>query len=339
MNINPKDPFADIDESEFEAELAREDKPATVSPHVENIGNVEVPGFVEDCPKCRGTGTWRPGYRCFKCKGTGKLQFKTSPEARAKGRQSARRSTEKRKKTLAANFGEWLQNECPDVLQWLKDNAGSQFASSLLHGGKKYGHLTEGQVAAVRKAIARDSDGAAGFEAWCENHEGVLDWLTAEAEGGNEFADSLLTAGRRYGSLTEGQLSAVLKNLDKGTRSDLNASDIDLSPLVKGYYAVPDGETRLKIAIRRPNKASKYHGWIFVDDGAAYGQRNNYGRQAPDGMYQGSIQDELRAVLADPLAAMVAYGRLTGTCGKCGRVLEDEESIAAGIGPVCASKM
>ena len=29
--------------------------------------------FVENCPKCRGTGSWRPGYPCFKCKGKGKL--------------------------------------------------------------------------------------------------------------------------------------------------------------------------------------------------------------------------------------------------------------------------
>jgi len=76
-----------------------------------------------------------------------------------------------------------------------------------------------------------------------------------------------------------------------------------------------------------------------VDDGAAYGSRKTYGKQAPEGTYQGSIQEQLQAVIADPKAAMVAYGKLTGTCGKCGRILEDEESVAAGIGPICAQKM
>ena len=42
--------------------------------------------------------------------------------------------------------------------------------------------------------------------------------------------------------------------------------------------------------------------------------------------------------LKDPLAAQVAYGKLTGTCGYCGRVLEDEESVERGIGPICAQK-
>jgi hypothetical protein len=33
------------------------------------------------------------------------------------------------------------------------------------------------------------------------------------------------------------------------------------------------------------------------------------------------------------------YGRLYGFCVRCGRTLTDEESIAAGIGPICADKM
>lgn len=33
-----------------------------------------------------------------------------------------------------------------------------------------------------------------------------------------------------------------------------------------------------------------------------------------------------------------AYGKVTGTCCQCGRKLTKEESIAAGIGPICAGK-
>lgn len=39
-----------------------------------------------------------------------------------------------------------------------------------------------------------------------------------------------------------------------------------------------------------------------------------------------------------PLAAAMKYGRLSGRCCSCGRDLTDPESIAAGIGPVCATK-
>jgi len=32
------------------------------------------------------------------------------------------------------------------------------------------------------------------------------------------------------------------------------------------------------------------------------------------------------------------YGKVTGTCCNCGRLLTNEDSIEAGIGPICASK-
>lgn len=49
--------------------------------------------FEESCPSCRGSGVFR-GYSgrivgdCFKCKGTGKLSFRTAPETRAKAARS-----------------------------------------------------------------------------------------------------------------------------------------------------------------------------------------------------------------------------------------------------------
>jgi hypothetical protein len=47
----------------------------------------------------------------------------------------------------------------------------------------------------------------------------------------------------------------------------------------------------------------------------------------------------LEAIAVDPKAAMLRYGLELGHCGKCGRTLTDEDSRAAGIGPVCASKL
>lgn len=52
--------------------------------------------------------------------------------------------------------------------------------------------------------------------------------------------------------------------------------------------------------------------------------------------------DRQRAILAtialDPKAAMIRYGHALGECGRCGRVLTDEASRAAGIGPICQSR-
>lgn len=44
------------------------------------------------------------------------------------------------------------------------------------------------------------------------------------------------------------------------------------------------------------------------------------------------------AIAADPQKAAVEYGKQLGECSMCGRTLTDADSIAAGIGPICAAK-
>lgn len=117
---------------------------------------------------------------------------------------------------------------------------------------------------------------------------------------------------------------------------------LDLSPLpMTGettYFAVPGGDTRLKVRIDRPADG-KWAGFIFVKDGAVYGEGARYGKQAPGQRYVGDIEAELAAILADPFAALRRYAELTNHCGVCNRPLEDAESVARGIGPVCARKL
>src|SRR5580704_9130342 len=62
---------------------------------------VQAAVFVEKCPSCRGSGNFvsysgRIVGPCFKCKGKGKFERKTSPEARATARaKSAERKVNK----------------------------------------------------------------------------------------------------------------------------------------------------------------------------------------------------------------------------------------------------
>ncbi len=318
-------PFAGLDD--FDNEVAVPNRDSEFS---KAAGNVEIPLYEEKCPKCNGTGNWRPGYKCFKCKGTGKLTFKTSPEARVKSRKAAQR---RKAASEAENIAAFAEQE-PAAAKWLSES-NSGFAVSLLEGVAKYGRLTEGQLAAVYKSIARDQEREEQKNTFADDHPEAVKWLEANAET-NNFAASLLGALKRYGSLTEGQLGAVQRNLER--EGGFNETDLDISPLLKGWYAVPDGDTRLKLFVRRPGKNSKWHGHIYVDDGGYYGNRKTYGKQAPGSTYQGDVVDALKAILKDPKAAQAAYGHLTGTCGRCGRPLEDEASVARGLGPVCATK-
>ena len=121
-------------------------------------------------------------------------------------------------------------------------------------------------------------------------------------------------------------------------KSSQPVKGLDLTDVPSGYYAVPGGDTRLKVRISHGKEGSKWEGYTFVTDGAAYGQQQRYGMQRPGQAYKGQIESQLQAIAADPLEASKAYGHLVGRCGRCNTILEDEESVANGIGPICATK-
>lgn len=213
-------------------------------------------------------------------------------------------------------------------------------------GIRKFKTSPESRAKAKDRAVARKAkarqDRADDAAAYAEAHAELFAYLN-EVSGWNGFAAKMLEAVTKYGSLTVNQKAAVEKMHAKhvakqAEKAAAPTSGVDLTDIPAGLYAVPNGETRLKIAIRKPGKNSRWHGSIFVDDGAEYGNRQNYGRQMPGREYEGKVVEQLKAIAADPLEAMKAYGNLVGRCGACGRKLEDEKSIALGIGPVCLRK-
>lgn len=246
---------------------------------------------VIDCPKCRGTGkfityTGRVSGNCFKCDGAGKTIGLKQDDASVKARQQAavRRDAKKAEAVVAAQA--WGDAHV-DVLAWIDRNGSFEFAASLREAHARFGSLTEGQVGAVRRCIARED--------------------ARKAERAAQAATAAPVQG------------------------------LDLSSVPAGRYAVPNGDTRLKVLIKKPTNG-KWQGFIFVSDAAVYGEQTKYGMQAPNKAYRGQIVDALTAIAADPKAAAVAYGHLTSTCSCCGRPLEDEASVARGIGPICAAK-
>ena len=62
------------------------------------------------------------------------------------------------------------------------------------------------------------------------------------------------------------------------------------------------------------------------------------GRINVAGVDAGEIVALLDDLEANPLAAAVKFGKLSGRCCSCGRDLTDPDSIEAGIGPVCVLK-
>lgn len=74
----------------------------------------------------------------------------------------------------------------------------------------------------------------------------------------------------------------------------------------------------------------RWQGFTFVDRLVGENREKVRGRLA---------MAVLRAIAADPQAALYRYGRETGTCGQCGRNLTDDDSRALGIGPDCFERL
>lgn len=184
---------------------------------------------------------------------------------------------------------------------------------------------------------------------FADTHPAEAAWI---ASSEFEFAVKMRAVLIQWGGLTAGQLDAVRRCMASAARraavvhTDFAATELRVAaaaPIVSlgdvppGLYAVPDGTTRLKVKIAKPE--GKWAGWTFVSDAGQYGTARRYGTQRPGEPYRGLIAEQLAQIVADPAAASAAYGRLTGTCGICGRPLENEESVARGIGPICAGRV
>lgn len=197
--------------------------------------------------------------------------------------------------------------------------------------------------------VTRERQQAEARAEWVTRHQDVIAWIR-KRDGYSSFATKMSNILGEGKSLSIGQVEAIRRIIaEDAARQQQHAthvaaaapagSGVDLTHVPAGRYAVPNGDTRLKVLVRKPEAPGKWAGWVFVSDAAEYGQRQKYGSQAPGKSYSGKIVAEMRAIAADPKAAAIAYGKLTGTCSICGRPLENEESVARGIGPICAEKM
>jgi hypothetical protein len=131
-------------------------QPARQLPVDEGFARIRetTPEFVEQCPKCRGRGRFisyagRDCGRCFTCKGLGTKSFKSSPQARATARERTAQQPARRWEAFIAAQ--------PAAAGWMMDKADRfEFARSMREAVEKYGDLTERQMQAVERCMARD---------------------------------------------------------------------------------------------------------------------------------------------------------------------------------------
>tara|TARA_R110000751_G_scaffold18122_1_gene55137 strand:- start:215 stop:1045 length:831 start_codon:yes stop_codon:yes gene_type:complete len=209
--------------------------------------------------------------------------------------------------------------------------------------------------AKVQRTANKQRKQDAAVEAFREAHPGLLEALQ-EMGSWSEFARSLHSQVLNKGDLSEKQLSSAQSMVAKvagvkerraaaGIAQQENAVVIDLTAIREMFQKVfESGYKRPKyraadLVISRAPDTGKNAGHLYVKSDEDY-----QGKIAPDGRFfpvrnaSETATERLQAIAADPQGEAIRHGAQTGSCACCGRELTKQESIDAGIGPICAER-
>jgi hypothetical protein len=175
-----------------------------------------------------------------------------------------------------------------------------------------------------------------------------------ETDPYNNFAASLINQYSRGKRLTDKQLWAAERMLDRKAEKPKDAVEIDLTPIRTMFEtAVGNGYKRPKyraegLVITRAPDTGRNPGALYVTQE----EGDTAAGEAPD-TYQGKIfgvefqpartiaettLSALYKIAENPLDAALRYGQRTGRCACCGRLLTNHKSIDLGIGPICKAR-
>lgn len=176
-------------------------------------------------------------------------------------------------------------------------------------------------------------------------HPEVAAWIKAH-EDRFDFALSMHQAVCKYGHLTDGQMAAVARCMDRdAARAAAQAAKAAAAPAavhLNKLHAVMQRHAKFyagALTLSRRNADQlvwiKHEGSERVVGKIDNGVLTLWTRPGVDMDY---VRDMLNEFEQDPLAAAKKFGKLSGRCCSCGRDLTNDESIAAGIGPICAER-
>ena len=261
----------------------------------------EVAYFEQACPKCKGTGRYTFGYinvRSGECFA-----------CKGKGKMTFKTSPATRMKAKAS---------------------------------------------AERRVTAKADAQATKVAEWKEANPAEAAWMESSAPR-FEFAKSMLDALNKYGHLTERQMETVQRlTVQDAERQAARATEQVARAQSAPVVSVEAIEVAFNNAKEAGVKFPKLRLDTFVFSPAGENSKNAgaiYIKNKEDGVYLGKVAggrlftsrdctpeaaERITAVSSDPKQAAVAYGMKFGACSICGRQLTDSDSVARGIGPICA---
>jgi hypothetical protein len=260
---------------------------------------VKRPVRTEPCGRCGGSGVFRPFGTCFKCNGT-RVQRAKIQDVSPEGEARRAKLHERR---MAKEAQERAEAEARRQSHW------TAFASSYV---------------------------------------AVAQWIERGCSQGRDFPLSLRGGVEKFGGLTPNQLAAVERILAQDAekaKTAVNVAGAGYGALLKAFANAVGHKLKWpKIRVQGlvfslAGASSANAGCLYVKAGETY-----IGKVSPTGQFfrgRDCRTEDLQLVEQvgkDPLAALVAHGHQTGSCGICGRELTDPTSVERGISPICAEK-
>lgn len=159
----------------------------------------------------------------------------------------------------------------------------------------------------------------------------------------SNFAKSLVHYYSEKGYLTPKQEQAAMNMMNKVKSRDA-AGKINLVEIKALFDTAKEAGINRRalrgngLKLTEASERSRNPGAIYVKgtDGTYYGKITKDGEYFPTADAPEGILEELQKIADDPLEYMREYGQKTGECACCGRELTNPDSIALGIGPICA---
>jgi hypothetical protein len=218
------------------------------------------------------------------------------------------------------------------------------------NGAGKFTYKTskvQREKAKAQRTARKEKAKQDSLDAFKIDHPSAHAWIIAKMDSFS-FAMSMFEAIKKWGSLTPGQLGAIDRCMAKDAeRTVETAKQVKagfayprIAQLFRGKLAKLDfGDVCLSLKNDQSVIWVLYQGACCgaVDPGT--GGTKFFAKYLDNREVLDTCKERMLAVEADPLKAAIEYGRLSGRCCVCSRLLTNEESIEAGIGPICSSRL
>lgn len=214
----------------------------------------------------------------------------------------------------------------------------------------------KGRASAHKARVNKQDKIAADRMAWIEAHKAEYEWLRESANRARPFelAVDLLEKLRQYGSFSEKQDAMITRLTQQSAEKKAawekekaeaakNAPTVDIRKIEEAFANARErGLKKLMLRLGdfkfAPDRRDPSLIWVNHRDRDGWLARIKDGKLFKSYACTPAQAEEITMLAADPATAAVAYGKATSNCAVCGKFLENPESVARGIGPICWGK-